>query len=341
MVLPLLVMPFLALGFYAAGGGKGPHGSEVAVARGINAELPDANFKTEDPSDKMGFYAEGQKDTSERNGIADVAQKMGFSGKHADEKTEEINAKLAALNREINAPPVYPGKVDGGSAYGTAPKTTENGGGMREDIDRLELLMKSMKEDKTRDPEMEQMDQLLEKILLVQDPSRAATAPVGAKRDSVSAEKEFLAVPAELVDGGKVISGATVRLRLLDTVVLKNVVIPKGHEVFGLCRVTNQRLLLNIKNIRLGNSIVPVDLTMYGLDGMAGISAPDAVLGNAAGSGAVDAVNGVSVYGMDGIGGQVAGAGIDAAKSLFSKKVKVVKVKLAAGQKVLLRINGR
>jgi hypothetical protein len=334
LVLPMLVMPFLALAFYAAGGGKGSDGAVVA-SKGINTALPDANFKTEEPVDKMGFYAKGEKDTSGSNGISGMAEKMGFGGSIGDEKTAEINAKLAALNKEINSPPADIGG-NKSAAYSPAPK--QNDGGIKTDVDRLEMLMKSMKAEKGNDPEMDQMNSMLEKLLDIQNPARAQQKVVGKIYGDL-AEREFLAVPAEIADGGKVVQGSTIRLRLLDSVVLKNVVIPKGHFVFGLCRLVNQRLLLDIKNIRLGNAIVPVEMTLYGLDGMPGLAAPDAVFGDVASAGSVDAVGGVSVYGMEGIAGQVAGAGIDAAKSLFSRKVRVVRVKLRSGEKVLLRNN--
>lgn len=334
LVLPLLVMPFLALAFYAGGGGRGSDG-EVVLSKGINTALPDANFKTEEPVDKMGLYAKGEKDTSGSNGVSGMAEKMGFGNGAGDEKTAEINAKLAALNKEINSAPA---DIGSGKSSGTSQAPKQNDAGMKTDVDRLEMLMKSMKADKGTDPEMEQMNAMLEKLLDIQNPARAQQKMV-SKIYGDGAEKEFLAVPAELADGGKVVQGSTIRLRLLDSVVLKNVVIPKGHFVFGLCRLVNQRLLLDIKNIRLGELIIPVELTMYGMDGMPGLSAPDAVFGDVASGGAVDAVGGISVYGMDGVAGQVAGAGIDAAKSLFSRKVRVVRVKLKSGEKVLLRNN--
>jgi len=334
LLLPLLVTPLLALGFYAMGGGK--VGSDGAVASGINATLPDASFKKEQPLDKMGFYAKGGADSSFAAGSDKLAAGLGFKANAADQKTAEIDAKLAALNREINSPAVSSssGKTSGSSV---AP-TRSDAGSMKSDVDRLELLMRSMKADRGSDPEMEQMDGLLEKIIDIQNPDRAQQKVIG-KIYGEGMVKEFLAVPAEIADGGKVLQGSTIRLRLLDSVALKNVVVPKGHEVFGLCRLVNQRLLLDIKSIRLKEMIIPVELTMYGMDGIPGLAARDAVLGDVASGGAVDAVGGISVYGLDGIGGQVAGAGIDAAKSLFSRKVRVVRVKLRAGEKVLLRNN--
>lgn len=336
LVLPLLVMPFLALAFYAAGGGRGSS-SDVVASKGINTALPDANFKTEEPVDKMGFYAKGEKDTSASIGISGLAGKMGFGSSTEDEKTAEINAKLAQLNKEINSPPESAAiGVVKGSASSQAQKNRDVG--ISSDVDRLEMLMKSMKADKGSDPEMEQMNSMLEKLLDIQNPARAQQKVV-SKIYGEDVDKEFLAVPAEIADGGKVVQGSTIKLRLLDSVVLKNVVVPKWHEVYGLCRLVNQRLLLDIKSIRLKELIIPVELTMYGMDGMPGLEAKDAVFGDVASEGAVDAVGGISVYGLDGIGGQVAGAGIDAAKSIFSRKVKVVRVKLRSGEKVLLRNN--
>jgi hypothetical protein len=333
LVLPLLAMPFLALAFYAGGGGRGSSG-DVIASKGINTALPDANFKTEEPVDKMGFYAKGEKDTSSSE-ISVLSAKMGFGINVENEKTAEINAKLAQLNKEINSPPVDISAAKS-TASGQAQKNRDVG--ISNDVDRLEMLMKSMKADKGTDPEMEQMNAMLEKLLDIQNPARAQQKVV-SKIYGDGVEREFMAVPAEIADGGKVVQGSTIRLRLLDSVVLKNVVIPKGHFVFGLCRLVNQRLLLDIKSIRVGSLILPVELTMYGMDGMPGLSAPDAVFGDVASGGAVDAVGGISVYGMDGVAGQVAGAGIDAAKSLFSRKVRVVRVKLKSGEKVLLRNN--
>ena len=336
LLLPLLITPLLALGFYAMGGGREGAGGKV-VASGINTSLPDANFKKDDPVDKMGFYEKGSKDTSGVDGADKLSGKLGFERKAASDKTAEIDAKLALLHKEINSPGPLSGSGKS-SAYPQAPNHNSGNGSMKSDVDRLEMLMKSMKADKGTDPEMEQMNGLLEKIMDIQNPARAQ-AKTESKIYGGEARSAFQAVRAEIADGMKAVQGSTIRLRLLDSVRLKNVVIPSGHFVFGLCRIVNQRLLLDIKNIRLGEQIIPVDLTVYGLDGMAGISAPDAVVGDAATAGAVDAVSGISVYGIDGVAGQVAGAGIDAAKSLFSRKVKVVRVRIRAGDKVLLRIN--
>ena len=116
--------------------------------------------------------------------------------------------------------------------------------------------------------------------------------------------------------------------------------IPKGQLLFGNAQITNQRLLLTIKDIRLGNNIIPVDFMVYSLDGLPGINAPDAELAGAAGNGADNALQSMQFLSMDqNLGTQAAAGGIEAAKTLFGKKVRRVKVKLKGGYPLLLRIH--
>lgn len=323
LIMPLVLLPLMALAFYALGGGRASSTEGDLAARGMNLVMPEASLKTETAFDKMGFYAGANQDTSRGDLGSGLSSSLGFKTAQ-DERALEIDAKLAALNKEINAPvlPLIEGK----------PKiATGSVSGMKDDVERLELLMHSIQRDKGQDSEMQQMNDLLEKILEIQNP--------GKLQRGVVLESKFSAITAVVSGNQKVTQGGTVKLKLMDSVLVAGVMLPKGHLLFGSSRIVSQRLLLEIKNIRLGNQIIPVNLSVYSLDGMAGIDAPDAVFGNAVGLGAENAMGGIAVYGMDGVSGQVAGAGIDAAKSLFAKKVRVVKVKLKDNLPVLLRVN--
>lgn len=334
LALPLLVLPFLALAFYALGGGKGAIGAQEQNARpGINTSLPDAAFKKEDPRDKLSLYEQARR---EQSGKPDslpysvTGQGFALTGQ-PDPNEQRIHDKLAQITSEINRPVPAPS-----TTY--TPQPHAGSSGMGGDVDRLEKLMRSMQEEKGEDPEMTQLNDMMDKILAIQNPDlmqlQKAAQPVA------EADSQFRAIPAEIISRQKAVQGASVKLRLKDTVTLNGHLIPKGHEITGSCRITNQRLLLDIKNIRLGTSIIPVDLTVYSPDGMVGINAPEAELADAAGMGADDAVRSIGLYGIDqSIATQVAGAGIDAAKSLFSKKIRKVRVKLEAGTPVLLRNN--
>lgn len=330
LLVPLFVIPFLALTFYAMGGGKGLPDGNSPLAKGINTKLPDASFKNEEAQDKFGLYEQAGRDSAKTgNGVKAVADQLGFE--QQNKQTEEIDRKLEALNKEIGKPSE---SVNRSATTIAKPSQTS----IKSDVDRLEALMKAMQENKGEDPEMAQINGLMQNILDLQHPELVQQRY--QKQKSLSPDSQFRAIPAVIVNNQKAIQGATIKLRLQDSIRINGVFIPKGHDLFGTCRITNQRLLLDIRNIRLGTSIIPVDLSVYGLDGMEGVYAPEAMLGDALNNGADNAVRGVSLIGLDGsLGAQIAGAGIDAAKSMVSKKVSRIKVKLEAGQTVLLRNN--
>lgn len=333
LVLPILILPFLSLSFYAMGGGKKAEDRPHANA-GINASLPNASFGMEKSTDKMGIYQESQKDSSSKNSsrhLEEVAGRFGFSTSPASDPTKDINLKLEQLNAQINAP-------SNAKPLSSPRERNIKVPGMSTDVDRLEKLMSTMKGNDGEDQEMKQLSGMLEKVLDIQHPERVRDAYI--KQVNTAPEGKFAAIPAEVAEKQTLIQGAVIKMVLSDTLTINGTLVPKGHEIFGLCNLTNQRLLVDIKTIRIGKSIIPVDLSIYSLDGIKGIAAPEAIVDNAISGGADDAVRSLQLLSMDqSIGTQVAGAGIDAAKGLFSKKVRQVKMKIKGSFPILLRDN--
>ena len=335
LVLPLLVLPFLALAFYAMGGGRIDQNREPGRQNGINTNLPDAAFKADKPQDKLAYYQQAERDSASQdgNGIKNIADRLGFSAPQEDPQTDLIDQKLEALNREIHRP--EKDEVPKQSSFNRNAAQTAN---IRSDVDRLEALMRTMQQKPTEDPEITQLNEMLEKILDVQHPERLKVQYTD--KNPESNDNLFRAIPAVIEDNQKVTQGSVIKLRLLDSVILNGEIVPKDHLIYGICKITNQRLILDIKNIRIGHSIIPVDLSVFDMDGMKGINVPEALIKNAVSEGAVDAIRGIQMSGFDQpIAAQVAGAGIDAAKGLFGKKAKRVKARLNAGHKILLRNN--
>lgn len=332
LVLPLLVIPFLTLAFWALGGGKSSK-QPVTNNRGLDASLPEAQFKNKDKTDKMAVYQTVRND-SLHDGVSPAFLKsMGLdkpSSKNdsvvtADEQAEKIQAKLALLNKQLSepqdVPPQQPGNYD-------EPEPQR--------IRQLKKMMHNMSNGShAPDPEMRQLNKMLDKIQAIQNPAVAQ-----AKVSSTKTAKPFRAIPAVIDGKQKVADGAAVKLKLTDTATIKNQLLPKGQEIYGSCQITNQRLLLTIQNIRLDKQIIPVNLTVFSLDGMPGIPAPEAELSGAAGSGADNVIQSMQLLAMDqSFGAQAAAGGVNAAKSLFSKKIKKIKVKLKDEFPVLLKIN--
>jgi hypothetical protein len=335
IIAPVFVLLVCAGVFYALGGGSTNAGAPV-IAGGINRSLPDADFKKAQPTDKMGIYELAGKDSATVRSITSSPSLsgLGFPGNvQEQDQTQEINAKLEALNREISKP-----EHAGLKVYTNEGTSRSAHPGMKSDVDRLEALMKTMQESRGEDPEVTQLNGMLDKILSIQNPELVQERLKSKVKMEV--DSQFKAIPAIIVQKQKVGQGASVKIRLLDTLRISGILIPKGHELFAVTRLANHRLLLDVSNIRLGTSIVPVNLSVYSMDGMAGIDAPEAELNNAARGGVNDAFQGMQFLSMDqSIGVQAAGAGIDAAKNLLSKKVRKIKVPLQGGMKVLLRNN--
>lgn len=81
-----------------------------------------------------------------------------------------------------------------------------------------------------------------------------------------------------------------------------------------------------------------MQLSVYDMDGMDGIYIPGAITRDVAKQSADRAIQGIGLTTLDpSLGAQAASAGIEAARDLISKKVKLVKVTVKAGYQVLLR----
>ena len=338
LALPVLVLPFVFMAFAVLGGGKGDKTELISTNKGINTELPGAQFKSTKPEDKLSLYDQAARDSARSknnaaNPLFPLDKQVGNDkatlsyGQSADASTAKINQKLAQINKEINRPEPPATPI---SNFALPQKSAET--------EKLESLLKSMNSKSADDPEMKQLNGMLDKIMAIQNPGLAQTKATQEK-PSVK-DSAFKAISAVIEGNQKVLQGGVVKLRLMDTIVLKNTTIPKGTLLFGSCNITNQRLLLDIKNIRLGTAIIPVDLSVFSLDGMPGINAPEAELGQAAGNGTDNALQSMEFLPMDqSLSIQAAGAGINAAKSLIGKKVKRIKVKLKGGEHILLRNN--
>jgi len=331
LLFPVLTL-MAALVFYAFGGGRTAK-SAIGINQGINTTLPDPKLGKEEPADKMDYYnqagqASAHSDTA-RSSEAD--ENFGFSAGQ-DDQTQKINDKLAAINQQINSPYVAP------RAYSPIGSPSSSTAPISKDVDRLESLMKTMQEKSGEDPEMAQLNNMMDKLLAVQNPELARQ--LYKKPDIlIKADSLFRAIPAAIASNQKVKQGSVVELRLLDTISIGGQAIPKGHLIYGLASFSNQRLNLEIKNIRLGTSIIPVNITVFDQrDGMSGINAPEALLTEAVNGGVSDAAGSIGITGFD-LTTQIAGAGLDAAKNLLTKKVGKVKQSLKAGYPLLLRDN--
>jgi conjugative transposon TraM protein len=405
LALPLLALPFITLMFWALGGGKMEEAKgEIKAQTGFNNKLPDANLKEAKQKDKMGYYDQALIDSLKfdelvrndpnyntgtqgdsmsygqptANGFQSSVNKglntsIYNNGSHNDPNSEMIYRKLAQLNQELQRPASAGSERQeaDNSPYGNRQNTSASVN--RQDIDRLQAMMQSMGQSEGEDPEMQQLNGMLEKIIDIQNPGRVQEkmkknsdlkrgqiyAVQGNKKDvkisllddTVSnSQNGFYSLTEDVADETQnaiqavvhqtqtIIEGSTVKLRLVDDVVINGTTIPKDNFAFGIASLKGERLGIEIKSIRYKNSLFPIELSVFDMDGLDGIYIPGAITRDVAKQSADRSMQNIGMNSLDpSFGAQAADAGIEAAKSLFSKKIKLVKVTVKAGYQVLLR----
>jgi conjugative transposon TraM protein len=156
--------------------------------------------------------------------------------------------------------------------------------------------------------------------------------------EPASADDIQNAVEAVIHETQTIVNGSTVKLRLMNDIFINGIKIPKDNFLFGTASLKGERLTITISSLRYNNSLFPVDLSVYDMDGMVGIYIPGAISRDVAKASADRSMQTLGVASLDDSwGAQAAGVGIEAAKSFLSKSVKLVKVVVKAGYQVLLR----
>ena len=150
--------------------------------------------------------------------------------------------------------------------------------------------------------------------------------------------KQSNAIEAVVNENQVLVNGAVIKLRLLQDVFVSNQKIPAGTFVFGIVGLNGERLEIEINSIRSGSSLYNVKMEVHDMDGLAGIHIPGAITRDVAKQSADNSLQMMELTTLDpSLKAQATAAGISTAKSLLSRKVKLVKVMVKAGYKVLLK----
>lgn len=406
LVLPLMALPFMTMAFWALGGGKSAEAVETNQQAGFNLKLPGADFKEDKPMDKLGHYDQARQDSirflelmkndpnygsmafsdTEDYGMENP-EELSFEtgnthrlntsvyggGRSNDPNADRIYRKLAELDKELTRPATDPMSVTESHPMQTKYGNTSVNSS---DVDRLEQMMQMMNQPEAEDPELKQLNGMLEKILDVQHPERvqeklkqvsetrkgqvfavsskvketpvslldAAQAETPTSNGFYSLDDTDLAadsqnaIQAVIHETQTIVDGSTVKLRLVNDIFINGIHIPKDNFLFGTASLSGERLNIKIGSIRHGNSLYPVELSVYDMDGLDGVYIPGAITRDVAKQSADRSMQAIGLTSLDpSWQAQAAGAGIEAAKTLFSRKVKLVKVTVKAGYQVLLR----
>ncbi len=361
IVLPLIVLPFAVLLFWLLGGGSGSK-PVVQKKAGLNTQLPDANLKKESALDKMSFYAMADRDSVKR------AQQIQMDPNYQGSKSVTHLPKYAMedpLARKISRLQKEVWQSESGDKSYQKTKVESSG-----DLEQLHQMVSAIHQKKA-DPDIEALNVTLDKLLEIQHPGRTqrqtfpnekikvySVTTNGSSREqnyfgAVSAKRTngFFSDEEEQSDSVKagvimavvhneqiLLAGSVVKLRLLQDVFVNNERILAGSFVFGNAEINNDRIKVMVSSIQFQNQLYPVSLSVFDMDGLEGIHIPGSSDREVVKQSADQGIQSLGGLAFDpSIGAQVAATGLNAAKSLLSKKVKQVRVTVKAGYRVLLR----
>lgn len=168
-------------------------------------------------------------------------------------------------------------------------------------------------------------------------PDRTFNTSVGGRR--VTQKNTIAAVVA---GDQSVISGQSVKLRLMESMWVGNSLIPRNTVVVGSARLQGERLEVEIVSIEANGSVYEVDLQVFDFDGQEGINIPNSMESDAIHEiGAnMGSTMGSSINLTTNTGAQIAsdvGRGlINGVSQYLNKKQRTVKVHLKAGYRVML-----
>jgi conjugative transposon TraM protein len=176
---------------------------------------------------------------------------------------------------------------------------------------------------------------LLSKVFSVQ---ASQNSFYGLNDENTEDQQAGNAIEAVVHDTQELVAGSTVKMRFLSDVYINGKFIEKDQFVYGTAAINGERMTVAINSIRDDNSLFPVSLSVYDLDGLEGIYIPGAITRDVAKQSSDQAMQSMQFMSMDqSISAQAASAGLQAAKGLFSKKMKLIRVTVKAGYKILLK----
>jgi len=392
LIAPLLILPFLGILFWALGGGQEKQ-TEMPVKdnTGLNSTLPKAQLKPEN-WDKLKFYEQAQQDSAKRREMAQRdpysnikewihsadtldpnSSRFGFNQgpesnngyKDANEvkvyqKIAEINA---AIDKDVQSIPIEK----------KALKVDRRAESIHsESVDRLENMMKLMKEDSGVDKDIQQLNGIVSNFMDLQYPERmqerlkiesvknqGKVYPIHLpEQESITVlggsgkEHSFGAffsdgtienylqetmLPCTVDESQSVANNSTIKIKILRGFVVNGYKIPAGFEVTGKVSFSSNRVMITVSSIITQNIFIPVSLKAIASDGLEGLPVKGNLVSDLAKQSADQAMQSFNIGTMSGsLGAEAVSAGIEATKSLVKRKTKPVFVSISAGYSLFL-----
>jgi len=307
-ILPLALLPFVILIFWILGGGGVQEEKEKFAQspnKGINYDLPDADNSIE-IYDKMEAYQKDESqvaqvpevdvnDTTKQEDVSiqDTVEQdntMLDDNANQNEILAHIRNKEKLVQQELQGKPeVRKSGKKPSPQYQNKPikpvvkkqaettksvTSTEPTTGI-EELDEIidENIVLNRRNDSLKYT-LQQAQGRLQQIEAIQNRSFTLEKKRTSGFNPKETPKQEL-IKAEIYETATVLNGNRVKLRLLEDTRINAQKIPRNTFIYGICKIKNERLLIEITQMPVQENFVPVKLTICDLDGLEGLYVPD------------------------------------------------------------------
>jgi len=381
----------------------------------FNSRMPAPNLK-EREKNKLEVYLDAEKDSIRRQQLLHndpytkhsnspgslidstgkkiaVGRQLAVPGtvSPADSTERKVNEHLARLYNVLHSVPPAAAGGDGvynippsGQSVPSSPYPTSISP-LDRSVDRLQQLQNRIQQqDTTPNPQFQQMNALLDKVLAIQHPDRnrpisdsagssinrrgafpvttqdpkmtnqdgaipfasdftlyspTANSFYGLTDDSDTTVSASQVIRAVVHTDQTVQTGSVVKLRLLQDIFIKGVRIPANSFIFGPCAISNERVSIHLSQVQINGEVYPIDMRVLdGVDALDGLYVPGAISRDVLKEGAGQSVSSLGLTTMDpSLGAQAAAAGIETARNLIGRKIRLITATLKAGTLAILQ----
>ncbi len=305
LLLPWGLLPFVVLIFYILGGGHPQDQEQVAKAQaagqGVNYELPRADRTIEIP-DKMEAYQQKGNRVVTPDYQVDVNSDSLASRISAEASAEAaVETDLGTADQLHNATPeqllAHIKRQEKQARQELEGNNLNTPGNQKNPVAKLVMKSKPEQPATLQKTGIEELDQVFEENIALSRKNDSLTFYLGRvnqklqelevkKSASFNLEKNrspgfegkasaSSLFKAEVYETTTVLDGNRVKLRLLEDGLVNGEIIPKSTFIYGICQIKNERLHIQVTQIPVQDSFLPVVLSIHDLDGMEGLYVPD------------------------------------------------------------------
>jgi conjugative transposon TraM protein len=320
-VLPIILVPFLCLFFYAWHSGFGKPKQKAVEKNGLNNMVGEVSsaVKKKQLADKLDAYRNTFKEADGLSAVNIIpvsgANNQSLHTSASDSAKRKLDSIRQVMDKRFRVPPtglrdqVLAGQLNklNGNRHPRPPVIAD-----AREKDPMEMFKAQMAYmdslSKENDPEFKaqkRKKEAAEKLAALKsnEPrltvSKAIDQPEGFNTVMPQTDGGFInAAIDEDITG---YAGSRLRLKLLEDIVAGNNRVKKGTYVYALVSgFSQQRVTLSVSTILSGGKILPVKLELYDLDGLPGLYVPSSAFRDFTKDLGSNSVQGVSMDGGSG-----------------------------------------